>query len=68
MDAIVDQLTIEDLDKPHFLLFLNTMLFEEPLPQNYQLGVGYISLYNKIRKLLYVNAGSVNLSAFSEIK
>ena len=68
MDVVVDQLTIPDLDKPHFLLFLNSVMFQDELPEGYLMGIGYNKLYNKILKVLFANAVSVDPTAFSSIQ
>jgi hypothetical protein len=68
MDVVVDQLTIPDLDKPHFLLYLNFTMFEDELPEGYLMGIGYKKLYNKIMKVLFANAVSVDPTAFRTIQ
>lgn len=68
MDDLVEKLTIVGLDKPHFLLYLNNVMFEDPLPPGYLLGPGYRVLYFKILKVLYANAFKCDTAAFELIQ
>ena len=71
MDALVEKLNVAGLDKPRFLLYLNNVMLEEPLPEGYQLGedfVAYRALYCKIMRALYLNAFKCDVAAFGLIK
>ena len=72
MDAIVEQLTIPNLDKPHFLLYLNNIMLCHPLPNGYEPKVEYINIYSEIikvcYKVVYNNASVLDPVAFNEIK
>ena len=71
MDAIVAQLTIDGLDKPHFLMYLNSIMLDYPLPDGYEPKAEYRDIYSKIMKLCYKvcynNATVLDPSAFSQI-
>jgi hypothetical protein len=71
MDDIVNQLTIPELDKPHFLLYLNNIMLDYPLPAGYEPKAEYRDLFSKILrvvyKVVYNNAIVINPTAFNEI-
>jgi len=72
MDTIVAELTIPGLDKPHFLLYLNNMMLDYPLPSGYEPKVEYRNIYSEIvkvcYKVLYNNAAVLDPVAFNKIK
>ena len=72
MDAIVEQLTIPGLDKPHFLLYLNSIMLDYPLPDGYEPKSDYREIYGKIMRVCtrvcYNNATVLDPTAFNDIK
>lgn len=72
MDAIVEQLTIPGLDKPHFLLYLNSIMLDYPLPDGYEPKPEYRDIYGKIMRVCtrvcYNNATVLDPTAFNQIQ
>ena len=71
MDALVDKLNVPGLDKARFLLYLNNVMLEDPLPEGYVLGadfVAYRALYCKIMRALYLNAFKCDPAAIESIR
>jgi len=51
MENIVAQLNVPNLDQEHFLKYLDFMIFEEPLPENYKANDNYKDLYKEVESI-----------------
>jgi hypothetical protein len=51
MENIVAQLNVPNLDQEHFLKYLDFMIFEEPLPENYEVKDNYKELYKEVESI-----------------
>jgi hypothetical protein len=51
MENIIDKMNIPNLDKNHFLKYLDYMIFQDPLPEGYEAKEDYRELYKEVESI-----------------